>query len=77
MLPACDGGEDAFGVGGPDEGLWVFVVFGDVTVDGGLRVDERMEDLRLSSRRVSAEKKPSTALSQDALVGVKWKVQRG
>ena len=77
MLPACDGGEDAFGVGSPGEGLWVFVVFGDVTVDGGLRVDERMEDLRLSSRRVSAEKKPSTALSQDALVGVKWKVQRG
>jgi hypothetical protein len=25
---------------------------------------------------VSLAKKPSTALSQDALVGVKWKVQR-
>jgi hypothetical protein len=32
---------------------------------------------RLSRRRVSAEKKPSTALSQEVLVGVKWKVQRG
>jgi len=31
----------------------------------------------LSPRRVSAEKKPSKALSHEALVGVKWKVQRG
>ena len=44
MLPACDGGEDAFGVCGPGEGLWVFVVLGDVAVDGGLQVDERTED---------------------------------
>jgi hypothetical protein len=28
-------------------------------------------------RRVMAEKKPSTALSQEADVGVKWNVQRG
>ena len=28
-------------------------------------------------RRVSAEKKVSTALSQEPEVGVKWKVQRG
>ena len=27
--------------------------------------------------RVMAEKKPSTALIQDAEVGVKWKTQRG
>ena len=32
---------------------------------------------RLSRRRVKTEKKPSTALSQDALVGVKWKTHRG
>ena len=30
-----------------------------------------------SRRRVSVAKKPSTALSQEAEVGVKWKVQRG
>ena len=28
-------------------------------------------------RRVMMEKKPSTALIQDAEVGVKWKTQRG
>ena len=32
---------------------------------------------RLRRRRVSLAKKPSTALSQEADVGVKWKVQRG
>lgn len=35
-----------------------------------------MRELRRSRRRVSAEKKPSTALSDAADVGVKWKVQR-
>jgi hypothetical protein len=32
---------------------------------------------RLRRRRVSLAKKPSTALSQDAEVGVKWKTKRG
>ena len=32
---------------------------------------------RLSRRRESLAKKPSTALSQELEVGVKWKVQRG
>jgi len=32
---------------------------------------------RSNRRFVSLAKKPSTALSQDADVGVKWKVQRG
>ena len=31
---------------------------------------------RLSRRLVSLAKKPSTAFSQEAEVGVKWKVQR-
>jgi hypothetical protein len=49
----------------------------DVAVDGSLQVDERAENPRFDRRRVRVEKKPSTALSQDALVGVKRKVQRG
>jgi hypothetical protein len=32
---------------------------------------------RFNRRLVSLAKKPSTALSQDAEVGVKWNVQRG
>jgi len=47
VVPACDGGEDALGVGGPTECLGVFVVLGDVAVDGGLQADERAEDATL------------------------------
>src|SRR3954447_9882421 len=36
-----------------------------------------MKSPRLSRRRVSAEKKPSTAFSHEAEVGVKWNTQRG
>ena len=35
-----------------------------------------MKSPRLSRRRVSAEKKPSTAFSHEAEVGVKWNTQR-
>ena len=44
LLPARDGGEDVIGIGGPGEGLWVFIVLGDVAVDGGLEVDKGAED---------------------------------
>ncbi len=44
MVPAPDGGDDFIRIGGPDEGLWAFVVLGEEAVDGGLKVDERMED---------------------------------
>ena len=43
-MPAPDGGDDFVGIGGPDEGLWAFVVFGKETVDGSLKCDQRKED---------------------------------
>jgi hypothetical protein len=52
---------------GPNEGSGAAVGLGDVAFDGGLKIGRR---------RVSVEKKPSTALSQEAEVGVKVKVQR-
>ena len=65
-------------VGWNDEGFWVCViVFADKAVDGGLKVDDGLEEPYLSLRRVSLAKKPSTALSHEHEVGVKWKVQRG
>ena len=42
-MPAFDGGDDAFWIGGPSERLWIGVLFGDEAVDGGLEVDERVE----------------------------------
>ena len=55
----------------------VCVVFGEVAVDRGLEIEDGSEDAALNRRLVSLAKKPSTALSQDAEVGVKWNVQRG
>ena len=43
-MPASDGGDDFIRIGGPDEGLWALVVLGKEAVDGGLKVDERVED---------------------------------
>ena len=44
MVPASDGGDDFIRIGGPDEGFGAFVVLIQEAVDGGLKVDERMED---------------------------------
>jgi hypothetical protein len=34
------GGNDLVGIGGPDEGLWVPICLGEVSVDGGLEVED-------------------------------------
>jgi hypothetical protein len=61
---------------GPDEGLGVPVGGGDVAGNRAFEVFDRAKDaLRLC--QVSLEKKPSTALSQEQEVGVKWNVHRG
>ena len=49
----------------------------EISVDGGLEVDDRMEDAAADALAGDLEKKLSTALSQEAEIGVKWKVQRG
>lgn len=48
-MPAFDGGDDPVWIGGPCEGLGVFVLLGDETVDGDLEVDERMERAALQA----------------------------
>jgi hypothetical protein len=40
LVPAPDGGADAFGIG---------VLFGDEAVDSGLEIDQRMEDAALEA----------------------------
>jgi hypothetical protein len=54
---------------GVGERLGVVVVVGDVTVDRGLEVEGRGKLPRLSRRRVSAEKKLSSAFSHEHEVG--------
>ena len=77
MLPTLDGGEDAFGVGGPDEGFGVGVGLGHEAVDRELQFDDGLEDAALEPLECELGEEALTALSQDAEVGVKWGVQRG
>jgi hypothetical protein len=70
LVPSFDGGDDAVGIGGPDEGFGGFVGLVDEAGDGGLQLDEGTEDAALRLRLASLAKNPSTALSHDAEVGV-------
>ena len=49
MVPAFDGGDDLVWIGGPDEGLRLLVVVGDEAVDGGLKIDDALEDASLEA----------------------------
>jgi hypothetical protein len=48
-VPSRTGGDDFVRIGGPDEGLRQLVVIGDETVDGGLKVDDALEDAALEA----------------------------
>ena len=43
-MPASDGSDDFVGIGGPGEGLRLLVVLGEKAIDGGLEVDDGVED---------------------------------
>ena len=77
MVSARCGGDDFIWVGGPDEGLWLLVVVGDEAVDGGLEIDDALEDAALEAALVRMAKKPFDGVEPTAEVGVKWNVQRG
>ena len=47
MVPSPSGSDDAVGVGGPDERLGSGIVLGEVAIDRGLEVDQRMEHATL------------------------------
>ena len=70
MVPTFDGGDDFIGIGGPHERLGVIVGFLEEAVDGGLQITIERKTPRLRRRLVNLAKKPSTALSQEAEVGV-------
>jgi hypothetical protein len=76
-MPTIGGGDDFVWIGGPDEGLWLLVVVGDEAIDGGLEIDDAFEDAALEAPLGEDGEETSTALSQLAEVGVKWKLQRG
>lgn len=46
-MPAFDGGNDGVGIFGPGKWLWRLVVLGEVSIDGGLKVNDASEDAAL------------------------------
>ena len=53
-------------------------MFGEISLDGGLQIGDRAEDTAANALSGHlGEEILSTALSQEAEVGAKWKVQRG
>jgi hypothetical protein len=68
---AIEFGQNGFGGFSPDEGFGVGIVFGQISIDRRLQVNNRAEDPATDGCRVILEKKFSTPLSQDAEVRVK------
>jgi hypothetical protein len=77
LAPSFDGGDDLIGLLGPSEAAWVCVGLGEESFDGGLKFDDRLEDITLELSPCQLGWKPTTALSQEAEGKVKWNVQRG
>ena len=48
-MPTAGGGDDFVWVGGPGEGPGLLVVVGDEAVDGGLEIDDALEDAALEA----------------------------
>ena len=70
MVPAPDGGDDLVGIGGPGKRLQaIFVVLGDEAVDGGLQLDDGVED--------AAFQASFGELGEEALDGVEPGAGRG
>jgi hypothetical protein len=49
LVPSFDGGDDAVGIGGPSEGLWIIICLGEEAIDGGLEIDDGAEDAAFQS----------------------------
>ena len=63
MEPSVSGGDNFVGVGFPDEGIGVGgVVFADEPIDGGLEIDDGMEDAVLEP--------PPGQFGEEALDGI-------
>ena len=76
-MPTPDSGDDFVWVCGPGEGFGIIVGLRDEAVDGGLEIDNASEDTALQSLLGKFGEEPSTALSHEHEVGVKWKAKRG
>ena len=77
LVPACCGGDDGIGIGFPSERFRVCIVLGEVALDRGLEVDDAEEGASSEPSFGQGGEEALVGVSQEALVGVKWKVTRG
>jgi hypothetical protein len=76
LVPSPDSSNDFVGVCGPSEWFGVVICLRDEAVDCNLEIDDGSEDAALELPLSEFAKKPSTALSHEHEVGVKWKMKR-
>lgn len=74
-MPTLDGGDDPIWIGGPDEGLGLAFCSATKRLMAACRSTSEWNVPRLRPHFESLAKKPSTALSHEHEVGVKWKVK--
>ncbi|TMJ63611.1 MAG: hypothetical protein E6G83_16775, partial [Alphaproteobacteria bacterium] len=71
---AVESGQDSVDGFGLDERFGAGIVFGEISIDNSLQVGDRAEYPTADALAVILGTKFSTALSQEAEVGVKWKI---
>jgi len=76
-MPSGCCGDDGIGVGFPAERLRIDVVFGEVSVDGGLEIDDSEEGASPEPSLDQSGEEAFDRIQPGGLVGVKWKVTRG
>ena len=64
-------------MGGPAKGLWVIVGFREIAVDGGLKIDDGLEDAALQSSSGQLGEEAFDGIEPGGRGGVKWKTKRG
>lgn len=74
---SADGPDDFGRRVGPSEGPGATAVLGDVALDGGLKINDAGEGAAPQAAAGQGGEEAPTAMSQEAEVGVRWKVQRG
>ena len=77
MFPAFDSGEDAAWIGGPYEGSWIGVGFGDEAVDSVLEVVDGSEDSALEPSACEFGEEALDRIEPGCGRRCEWKVQRG
>ena len=71
LEPSLEGSGNSIRIGGPEEGFGMYVGFGDESIDGGLKIDERKTDTAFGASVCELGEKFFDGVEPRADVGVK------